>query len=78
MLLRNKADVHAISEGNMTPMHFAVVQGNLETVQLLLEFSKPYQNLRDQWGNTPLDLAKEQFEDYEIAQLLQNALEEKV
>lgn len=68
-LIENGADVNCIGEGGMTPLHWAIQNEDLDTVQLLLVNGA--RNLADEWGITPLQLARN-LRLRQIADLLAN------
>ena len=65
------ADVNAVGEHRMTPLHEAVGQERLEAVQLLLaRGARPTD--KNEWGETALDIAKRHKRD-DLIHLLEGA-----
>ncbi len=59
LLQRPEVDVNARGEGNMTPLHHAAVNGNLEMIQLFLRHPRIIVNFHDMYRSTPLFAAAE-------------------
>ena len=68
MLLRRGARIEDHDEDLWTPLHRAVVAGNIQTVRLLLEHG-PDVNARDKSGNTPSQLGSQRGH-HKIVELL--------
>jgi ammonium transporter Rh len=56
-LLKAGVDVNCHDYDKRTPLHLAVGNGNLDMVDLLMEY-KVDANFKDRWGQSPLDEAK--------------------
>lgn len=54
LLLRSGADVHAIAEGGITPLHLASMMGRTEIVEILLRDGQADPNAKDEHQQTPL------------------------
>ena len=63
LLIDEGADVHAISRGNKTPLHDAVMWSTAEVVSALVSRGADVM-LQDSLGYTPLDLAFARFKTY--------------
>ena len=57
LLRRNGADLHVQGKFGRNPLHVAAYSGNLEVVQILIEYDDADINARDEFGSTPLHLA---------------------
>jgi len=61
--LNHGANIHATDNDGSTPLHFAAEYGNLEVVKLLLKRGAD-KNLKDKYGNTPLESAKSRHQPH--------------
>jgi ankyrin repeat protein len=67
LLIDNKADVNIGNNYNISPLHKAVVNGDMSIVELLLAKGADV-NAKDKYGNTPLHLVKKN--DFVMVELL--------
>jgi ankyrin repeat protein len=65
MLLERGARIDDRNENGQTPLHLAVLKGNIQVVRLVLEHSADV-NARNKLGETPSQLTRQQ----EILELL--------
>ncbi|XP_077404994.1 glutaminase kidney isoform, mitochondrial isoform X1 [Vanacampus margaritifer] len=63
-------DMNQRDYDSRTALHIAASEGHVEAVIFLTEECKVNPNIKDRWGNTPLDDAK-QFDHHVIATILQ-------
>ena len=72
LLRHNGADLDVRGDEGRNPLHGAAYSGKLEVVRILIEYDPAYINARDEYGQTPLDLAStgHNFKDGSVFQLL--------
>lgn len=68
LLLSMGAEINAVNCRNVTPLHVAVMMGNLEVAEYLVQNGADT-SIKSLTGDTPLDFT-ELFQEYEIREML--------